>query len=311
MSTRFDTATAGLFLERELVHILPKVHDKKYPEIPYPEILPVSNEVSEGSETYKYEVNDHIGDFELVSDYADDLPTSDILRGEVTNNIRNYAGAFRYSFEEIRKAAMTKLPLEQRKANAVRDAYERRCNQTALFGHLGTGLRGFFNHPLVDNIVVSGNDSDAWFTDPNTTPDQMLELLNQGIAYQVNATKMIERPDTILLPYLSYQKISTTPRSTTSDTTVLEFFLRTNPYITQVRPINELDAANSFGFLTQPRMVIYKRDPDLLQFHVPMPLKFHEPQPRNLTFMVPAEAKIAGVALYFPKSVTYVTRSAI
>jgi hypothetical protein len=308
MSIRFDTASAGLFLERELVHVLPKVFEKKYPDIPYASIIPVSNEVSEGAETYKYEVTDHVGDFGLISDYADDLPTSDLLRGEVTNNIRNFGGSFRYSFEELRKAAMAKIPLQQRKANAVRDSYERLCNRIALFGQAGTGLRGFFNHPLVDNVVVTGTATDGWFDAASITPDGMLGILNEAITHQVNTTKMIERPDTMLVPFSVYRKVSTTPRSTTSDTTVLEFFLRTNEYITAVKPVNELDPVNSGGVLAQPRMVIYKRDPDMLQFHVPMPLKFHEPQARNLSFLVPAEAKIAGVALYYPKSVTYVTK---
>jgi hypothetical protein len=39
-----------------------------------------------------------------------------------------------------------------------------------------------------------------------------------------------------------------------------------------------------------------------------MPLKFHPPQSRNLAWSVPAEAKLAGVALYYPKSITYVDK---
>jgi hypothetical protein len=307
-SARFDQATAGAFLSRELEHVLPRVFEKKYPDIVYSSILPVSNEVPEGAETYKYEVTDHIGDFDLVADYADDLPTSDVLRGEVRNNIRNYAGSFRYSMEELRKAAFANIPLNQRKANATRDAYERLCNRIALFGQAGTGLRGFFNHPLVDNLVVTGTASDGWFDAASITPAGMQKILNEGVTHQVQNTKMIERPDTLLMPYSAYRIVSTTQNSTASDTTVLEYFLRTNEYIKEVKPINELDPANSGGRLSQPRMVYYRRDPDLLQFHMAMALKFHEPQPRNLSFLVPAEAKIAGVALYYPKGVTYVTK---
>jgi hypothetical protein len=306
MAIRMDNAAPGIFLQRELEHILPKVFEKKYAEIPYSRILPVSNEVPEGADTYKYDIYDAVGEFDLVSDYANDLPTSDVKRGEITQNIRNFAGSFTYSTEEIRKAQFAKVSLEQRKADSVRDSYERRINQTALFGYPGTGLRGFFNHPIVDKIVVTGSANDSWFDGSAITPDQMLAILNEGITYQVNASKMVERPDTMLLPYSVYRKVSVTPRSTTSDTTVLEYFLRTNPYITQVEPINELDPAN--GPLTTPRIVVYKRDPDKLQFHVPMPLKFHPPQPKSLAWTVPAEAKIAGVALYYPKSVTYVDK---
>jgi hypothetical protein len=308
MTIRMDNASPGVFLQRELEHILPKVYEKIYAEIPYTRIIPVSNEVPEGAETYKYEIYDAVGEFDLISDFGDDLPTSDVRRGEIVNTIRNFAGSFKYTTEEIRKAQFAKVSLEQRRADAVRESYERRANKVALFGYPGTGLKGFFNHPVVDKIVVTGSANDGWFDGSAVTPDNMLAILNEGITYQVNASKMVERPDTMLLPYSVYRKISTTARSTTSDTTVLEYFLRTNPYITQVEPINELDPANSGGALTVPRMVIYKRDAGKLQFHVPMPLKFHPPQPRNLAWSVPAEAKLAGVALYYPKSITYVDK---
>lgn len=308
MSIRMDNASPGVFLQRELEHILPKVLEKQYADIPYSRLVPISNEVPEGAETFKYEIYDSVGDFDLIADYADDLPTSDIKRGEITQTIRSFAGSFKYTTEEIRKAQFAKVSLEQRKADAVRRAYEERANKTALFGYSGTGLRGFFNHPVVDKIVVTGSNSDGWFDGANTTTDQMLAILNEGITYQVNASKMIEKPDTMLVPYSVYRKISTTPRSSVSDTTVLEYFLRTNPYITQIEPINELDPANSGGALSAARIVIYKRSPEKLQFHIPMPLKFHPPQQRNLAYSVPAEAKLAGISLYYPKSVTYVDK---
>jgi hypothetical protein len=90
--------------------------------------------------------------------------------------------------------------------------------------------------------------------------------------------------------------------------TVLEYFLRTNPYITNVEPINQLDAANSV--LNTNRMVVYKRDPEKVQLHVPQPLELFPPQQRGLEFIVPAHARVGGVALYYPKSVIYVQANA-
>lgn len=308
MSYRMDNASPGVFLQRQLEHMLPKVLERQYAEIPYARLVPISTEVPEGAETYKYELWDQVGEFDLISDYADDLPTTDVLRGEITQTIRGFGGAFRYTTDELRKAQFAKVNLEQRRADAVRQAYEQRANRVCLFGYAGTGLRGFFNHPAVDKLVVTGNASDGWFDAASITPDQMLAILNSGIDYQLNATRQVERPNTLLMPLSVYRKISTTPRSSTSDTTVLEFFLRTNGYITQVETVNELDPANSFGFLSAQRMVYYRREESKLQFHIPMALKFLPPQPKNLAWLVPAEAKFAGVALYYPKSVTYVDK---
>ena len=309
MTFRLDNASPGVFLQRQLEFILPKVLETLYSELPYSKLIPIGDAVPEGAETYKYEIFDHTGEFQLISDYGDDLPTSDVLRGEIVNTIRGFGGSFKYTSEELRKAQFGGVSLEQRRAEAVRKAYEQTANRIALFGQPGAGLKGFFNHPVVDKLVVTGSSSDGWFDATSISPDGMLAILNEGITYQREFTKMVETPDTMLVPYSVYRKISTTPRSTTSDTTVLEFFLRTNGYITEVMPINELDPDNSSGFLTKERLIIYKRSPEKLQFHIPMALKFHAPQQRNLAYVVPAEARFAGVALYYPKSVTYVDKA--
>jgi hypothetical protein len=135
----------------------------------------------------------------------------------------------------------------------------------------------------------------------------MLELLNYGVSAIINASRMKEQPDTILMAYEDYNVVSTTRNSDSSDVTVLEYFLRTNPYIRNIEPINQLDEGNSV--LNTNRMVVYKRDPEKVQLHIPQPLELFLPQQRGLEFIVPAHARVGGVALYFPKSVIYVQAS--
>lgn len=309
MAFRNDAqAAAGAFLENELRYSLPKAYEKQYPELCYSRIIPIANDVPEGADTYKYDLWDRVGDFDLIADGSDDLPTSDVKRGEVVNNIRQFGGGFKYTTDEIRKAQMSGVSLEQRRVDAVRRAYEERAHRTALFGYPGTGLKGFFNHPAVDRLVVSGTATDGWFDAASITPDQMVALLNEGVTYQGNLSGMLEVPDTLLLPYTDYRRIVTTRLGTNSDTTVLEFFLKTNGAIKNVEPINELEPGKSFGSLTAKRMVVYKRDPEKVEFKISMPLTFLPPQPINLAFRVPAEAKFAGIAAYFPKSITYVDK---
>jgi len=104
------------------------------------------------------------------------------------------------------------------------------------------------------------------------------------------------------VPYNVYRIISTTPRSTPSDTTVMEFFLRTNPLIKAIEPIKELEAGKSNGTLAKDRILVYDRSPDKLQLHIPQPLEFLPPLRQALEFSVAAHARIGGLALYYPKS---------
>ena len=296
----FRMDEAGLFLERQLEFIRPQVFEVTYADIKYPTLLPVTSEAGPGAQTFTYRIMDSTGEFKLIADAADDLPRADISQVEKSINIRSFGGSFGYTVQELRAAQMANIALEQRRASAVRRAYEEKVEAVAMFGESSVNLAGFFNNATVDVIAA-----DKWFD--TATAVEMLELLNYGVSAIINASNMKEQPDTILLAYEDYNKISTTRNSDSSDVTVLEYFLRTNPYIRNVEPINQLDAGNSV--LNTNRMVVYKRDPEKVQLHIPQPLELFPPQQRGLEFIVPAHARVGGVALYYPKSVIYVQAS--
>jgi hypothetical protein len=301
----FRMDEAGLFLERQLEYIRPQIFEVAYADIKYPTLLPVTSEAGQGAQTFTYRIMDSTGEFKLLADAADDLPRSDISQVEKSINIRSFGGSFGYTVQELRAAQMANIALEQRRAAAVRRAYEEKVEAVAMFGESTVGLAGFFNNSTVDVIAA-----DYWFTGTTAsgTSQEMLELLNYGVSAIINASNMKEQPDTILMAYEDYNKISTTRNSDSSDVTVLEYFLRTNPYIRNVEPINQLDKDNSV--LNTNRMVVYKRDPEKVQLHIPQPLELFPPQQRGLEFIVPAHARVGGVALYYPKSVIYVQASA-
>jgi len=173
-----------------------------------------------------------------------------------------------------------------------------------MFGESTVNLSGFFNNSTVDILAA-----DKWFTTVGTTAQEMIELLNYGVTAIINGSNMKEQPDTILLAYEDYNKVSTTRNSDSSDVTVLEYFLRTNPYIRNVEPINQLTKGKNAGRLNTSRMIVYKRDPEKVQLHIPQPLELFPPQQRGLEFIVPAHARVGGVAVYYPKSVIYVQAS--
>lgn len=300
--SEFRMDEAGLFLERQLEYIRPQVFEVTYSDIKYPSILPVTSEAGPGAQTFTYRIMDATGEFRLIADAADDLPRADISQVEKSINIRSFGGSFGYTVQELRAAQMASIPLEQRRATAVRRAYEEKVENLAMFGESSVGLAGFFNNSTVDVVAA-----DKWFSTAGVTSQEMIDLLNYGVTAIVNASKMKEEPDTILLAYEDYRVVSTQRFSDSSDLTVLEYFLRTNPYIRNIEPINQLDADNSV--LNTNRMVVYKRDPQKVQLHIPQPLELFPPQQRGLEFIVPAHARVGGVAIYYPKSVIYVQAS--
>ena len=300
----FRMDDAGLFLQRQLEYIRPQVFETVYADIKYPTILPVTSEAGPGAQTFTYRIMDSTGEFRLLADSADDLPRSDVSQVEKSINIRSFGGSFGYSVQELRAAQMANVALEQRRASAVRRAYEEKVESVAMFGEASVSLTGFFNNATVDIVAA-----DKWFTTSAITAQEMLELLNYGVSAIINGSSMKEQPDTILLAYEDYNKISTTRNSDSSDVTVLEYFLRTNPYINNVEPINQLTKGKNGGKLNTSRMVVYKRDPEKVQLHIPQPLELFPAQQRGLEFIVPAHARVGGVAVYYPKSMIYVQAS--
>lgn len=298
MTTEIRNDTVGLFLARELETILQRAFEVEYADIKYSTVIPVSSEVGNGADSFTYRVFDKQGSMKVIGDKAQDLPRADVLRKEVTHPVRSIGASFAYTVQETRAAAMVPgMNLEQRRANAVRRAYEEKVQEIAYFGDAPSGMKGFFNNNQVDKLVP-----DHWFDTADITTDEMLQLLNEPATRIVENSNMKEMPNTMLVPYNVYRVISTTPRSTTSDTTVMEFFLRTNPMITAIEPINELEAAKSGGALSKDRVICYDRSPDKLQLHIPQPLEFFPPVRQELEFTVASHARIGGLALYYPKS---------
>jgi hypothetical protein len=291
--------TIGFFLARELEHILPTALEVEYADIKYPSILPINSTVSRGKDSYTYRIYDQQGSMRRIADKAKDLPRADVFRREITHKVESYGASFGYTVQELRAAAeVPNTNLEQRRANAVRRVYEETMQRIAYFGDAAAGLRGFFNNDQLDKIVP-----DKWFDTIGVTPDEQLELLNEPVTRIVQNSNMKEQPNTLLVPYSVFRKISTTRLGTVSDTTVMEFFLDTNEVITDIEPINELTAANSGGFLPKDRIICYNRSADKLEMHLPQPLEFFAPQLTGLEYTVPAHARHGGVAIYYPRSV--------
>jgi len=292
----------GLFLARELETILARTFETEYADIKYSQILPISTEVATGSDSFTYKIFDAQGSMKIIADKGSDLPRADILRKEVTHPVRSLGASFAYSIQETRAAAQVPgLQLEQRRANAVRRAYEEKVQDVAYFGSSADGIDGLFNNANVDKIVPN-----KWF-DGTITTDEMLEILNEGPTRIIQNSNMKEQPNTMLVPQNVYRIISTRRASDASDTTVLEYFLRTNPYIRAVEPINDLEAAKSV--LSKDRIVCYDRSPEKLQLHIPQTLEFLPPVRQNLEFSVAAHARVGGVALYYPKSAIFVEKA--
>ncbi len=281
------------FFARELEFIKAKSYDVIYADLIARELFPVSNEAPEGIDTITYRTYDMVGSARIINNYADDLPRADVLGKEVSIPARAVATSFGYSRDEIIKSQMTGLPLDQRRANACQRAWEEKIDEIAWSGSPVDGLIGFLTHPNVPSLA--SGVALGWIGSGD--PDAIIADVAAAFGKVRLDTKMKENPNTLLLPVLEYNYISSTPRATNSDTTILTFLLMNIEGLSEIRPVNELSSD----------AVIYDKNPDKLQLEVPKELEFLPPQEVGLELKVPAWGKTAGVNLYYPLSVLKLT----
>lgn len=302
LETKMDAGEAA-FLARQLEYIEAQTYDILFPEFPAVRLLPVSNEAGPGADLITYRQYTPVGQMKLGTTYSDDLPYSDAFAKEYHTKIKSLIGAFRYSLQEARNAQFAGIPLEQRKANSARQAYEQTVNRFAWLANGGSefgGVYGLFYNP---NITKGAAPTGGWLG--GATPDQIINDVNQLINGVKVRTKQVEFVDTVVMPVAHYSHIATTPRSAVSDTTILEF-LQANHKGVSFEPINEAASitAPSGSGLTVNVMVGYRKSPDKMKLHIPQPFEMLPVEPVNLYYKIPTHARYAGLIIYYPLSVS-------
>jgi hypothetical protein len=303
-----------IFFQRELEAVKRRAFEKDYPQLKGLMLFPQSSEVDEGAESIVYQEFDRTGIAKVIANYADDIPRADVTGKENISPVRGIASSFGYSVQDVAAAAKVGRPLVQRKANAARQAIDQKLDRIAWEGDPSHGLQGVLRIPNT-NIVVPATaaaspNGTGWNATSGKAPDEILQDLGNLLQAVIDATNGVESPDTVLLPLTEYGYLNRTPRSATSDTTIMEFFRRTNPNIRNVEwavplALGATDVAPSGAVGVTNVAMAYVRDPDKLTFEIPMPMKFLPVEARGLEFITIAHARCGGIIAYKPLSIAF------
>lgn len=300
-------ANESAFFARELEFIKAKTYDIKYPALKATSLIPVSTDAGPGAESITYQQFNQVGIMKIISNYADDLPRSDVFANEFTSKVKSLGGSYGYNIQEVRNAAMAGKPLSAKKASSVRKANDLKVNNLAWIGDAYAGLVGLLNNT---NIPAAAAANPGGGTEWSTkTAAQILTDLNSAVTSIEELTKGVEVPDTIIMPISQWRIISTTRLDSGTDTTIKEFFMKNNPEIKEIEWVNELkDVAPLPSGAAGPAdiMIVYKKDPDVLTLEIPQPFEQFPAQERNLEFVIPAHSRFGGVIVYYPLALTIV-----
>ncbi|MCK5603143.1 DUF2184 domain-containing protein [Candidatus Pacearchaeota archaeon] len=299
----YDAASGLAYLLSQLTAVEAKMYEVQYKNITYPQVIPISNEAGEWAESVTYFFMDGTAIAEFVGSKSLDVPIAEIGTDKVVVPVELGATGYEYSDEEMRQAMQLGRPLSQLKANVARRAFEELAQRTSMFGDTQHNLPGFLNNTNVTAAsVVNPGSGTEWV---NKTAAQILFDINDLLGDIFTNTLQVERPDTLLLPTAQWSFIASTPRSDTSDTTILQYVVANSPYLNSADDIIPLAELASAGAGSTDRMMAYTKSVDKVVFHIPMPLRFTEPQRKGRGFEVPGEFKLSGVEFRYPGSAQY------
>lgn len=296
-----NDASVSAYAERELTYVLTQMFQTDYPRNMFREILPVSNEVPAGAETFEAYLEDHVGEAEVTDDYASDSPASDATLSKDTRKIAALRTHFNYSVQDMRNALMAGRSLQERKAMSARDKIERGLDKVAALGDSRLGITGFLNDGNVTRVDAADPGSGTEWS--IKTADQRNEDIFDAISAIQVATNQTEgqQVDLVLPPAQMFLLQSTR----VADTGMSGLgYLRAN--VDAVRNVWSWFRLTGAGQGGSDRMVVFDRNPAKLEAIVPLELYAHTPEQRGMTWQVELEARTGGTAIYKPGSMRYV-----
>jgi hypothetical protein len=303
-----DAQAALGFLIAQTSHIESQVWAKKYPDLTYAEDIPVDTSAHPWAKSVTYYATDKTGKAAWLHGRGQDFPLVQTNRTKFETAVEMAGIGYDYTLEEINQARMLGINLSADEASAARRAYEELVDGVAYVGDADKGFTGLTNYSGISPSDVADGAGAADTTWETKTADEILKDINEALTGTWTASKTIELADTLLLPLSSYAFISTKRLDSTMSMTVLEYLEKSNVYTMQtkkplrIRARRELETAGTSG---HKRFITYKRDPEVLKLHLPMPLQFLAPQQVLMTFIVPGMFRLGGLDIRRPGAFRY------
>jgi hypothetical protein len=287
-------------LARSLLFVKAQSIDVSYPNLRARELLPVDGSVPPGAESYSVLEWDYVGEAKHITNYADDLPRVDAFVKETIRKVYGFGDSYAWSVQDLRRVALGLGELDTKRQQAAREVFERKVESLASVGDAVMGLEGILKAANVPVVALA--NAGTWATKATANPDHIIADVNKLINSIPVATNGVESADTVVMDIGNLALISTTARSTTTDTTILQFLRANHPGVNFSAwfPCGLANATNN-----GPRMVAYRKSAMTAELVIPLEFTEHPPQERNLAFVVNCEARCGGVAVHRPKGIAY------
>lgn len=308
MFTTDAPALALNFLRTAQNYIEPGIYARAYPDFQYRELVPVDNSAPEWTTAIDFfSMGDDVGEAREFAPDGDDINFVDFKLDKGSSRVVMVGIGYRYNLQELAHASAYGIRLTDERADAARRKYEQFIDNLAFVGRPKLGMSGLINQTSI-TALTAANGAAGTATWPTKTPDEVVADFNRVLGVIFTESNGIETADTVLISQDRYNYLIGRRLDPTSETNLLDYILRANVYTARtgrpltIRAVFGLETAGAGG--TQ-RMMAYRRTPDVVKMHVPMPLRWLQAEQRLLKFEVPGIFRTGGVEVRRPGAARY------
>lgn len=307
----FADAQAALpFVLGQGRNIETRVYQRRYPTFNYGAHVPIVTEGNEWAIGTTFFTVDTAGEAKFLSGSGTDMPFNQMNRDQASHDYAMIGSGWEWNIEEINQAALYNINLNDTKAMSAADKVERLLNTIAMVGATEKNWTGFTNNTSVSraDVAADGTSSSQFWSAKSV--DLILRDINLALSTVRTQSEEVEWADALRIPPEAFRDIATR-RLGSGDgmITVLEYLRRNNIYTAEtgqpldIQPLRELATASNDG---GGRMVAYRRDIDVLRFHLPMPRRVLQPRQKSIMgFETGIIARTGGTEIRLPGAMAY------
>lgn len=272
-----DAQSALGFVIEQGRNIETKTYQIRYPNFNYGDHVPVVTEGQEWALGTIFFSEDTVGKMNWINGSATDMPFNELLRSKYGRDFHMAGSGWEWNLEEVNQAALYGTPLNDRKAMGTRRTAEQFTYNVAMTGSTEKNVTGLINSTEVARTTVAADGAGGLTTWASKTAALRYRDMNAALSAVQTLTNEVEWADTLRLPPASFRLLASESSGSGDGTlTQLDFFRKNNVYTAEtgtpldIKPLRSLVGAGLGGL---NRMIVYRKDEEVLRFHLPMPWK--------------------------------------
>jgi hypothetical protein len=300
---RLDSNETAI-LTRQLEFVRTKVFEVQYAALLALSFLPLMTDLPSWVSNVIQVVYDGTGQARIIGNAgSDDIPRVGVTASEQTVKVVSVAASYAFMLMELRTAIGTGIPLTDRKSLLARRVVDAALDELLATGSLSTlqipqantGMTGFINASAVPVFTTAAG---SWAA---ATADAIIKDMTGIINTPSQTTTQIFAATNVVMAPQKYDYLAVTPRSTNSDTTILEFLRKVNPGVSFDK-WHRLTGAGAGG---KDRVIAYTKSPEVIEGIVPITFEQLPPETRGFETSVIVHARCGGVDWHQPKAGVY------